>query len=62
MFLGNQKNQANNIGKYIDTSRYNYIDNYDKHGMFMMYEHQMIYASFQTRIYNGSKFTATSLI
>ena len=32
-------NQVNNIGKYIDTSRYNYIHNYDKYGILMMYEH-----------------------
>jgi exonuclease III len=31
-------NQTNNIGKYIETSRYNYIHNYDKHGIHMMYE------------------------
>ena len=35
-------NQTDNIGKYIDTSRYNYIHNYDKHGILMMYEQQMI--------------------
>jgi exonuclease III len=53
-------NQANNIGKYIDTSRYNYIHNYDKHGILMMYERQMICASYQTRVNNGSEFIATS--
>jgi hypothetical protein len=53
-------NQANNIGKYIDTSRYNCIHNYDKHGILMMYEQQMICASYQTRVNNGSKFITTS--
>jgi hypothetical protein len=53
-------NPANNIGKYIDTSRYNYIHNYDKHGILMMYKHQMICASYKTRINNGSEFITTS--
>jgi hypothetical protein len=35
-------NQANDIRKYIDTPRYNYMHNYNKHGILMMYEHQMI--------------------
>jgi exonuclease III len=39
-------NQANNVKKYIDTCRHNYIHN-DKHGRLMMHEHQMICASFQ---------------
>jgi exonuclease III len=53
-------NQANNIGKYIDTSRYNYIHNYDKHGILMIYERQMICASYQTRVNNSSEFIAAS--
>jgi hypothetical protein len=53
-------NQTNNIRKYIDTSRYNYIHNYDKHGILMMYEQQMICASYQTRFNNGSEFIAAS--
>jgi exonuclease III len=53
-------NQTNSIGKYIDTSRYNYIHNYDKHGILMMYKQQMICASYQTRVNNGSEFIATS--
>jgi hypothetical protein len=43
-FLKTKINQANKIWKYIDTSEYNYIHNYDKHGIFMMCEHQMLSA------------------
>jgi hypothetical protein len=49
-FQDTKINQANDIGKYIDTSRYDYIHNNDKHGILIMHGHQMICASFQTRV------------
>ena len=53
-------NQENDVGKYINTSRYNYIYNYVKNGVLMMYKNQIIWSWYQTRINNGSKFIATS--
>ena len=51
---------AHDVDRYIDTSRYKYIHNYGGHGILMLYEHHINFASFYTMNCNESEFTASS--